>query len=203
MSPTVTLTVKGNRFTTKKVHAKFQYLARNCSQRLSTKQLMGSPVASHKFARSSTNAVPTMIKPTLSLMFVTVSLVQSSLSSPDFAATAEADSSSPTANHPHLQAPSSRLRRAAAAGVPPQERKLQNAQACFMVGGAGPSTPVACSQVSCSVATCVADEDTAKREGSNVCEENEAFAIANPNRTECIWQYSCCTCCTVTYDDTS
>lgn len=140
-----------------------------------------------------------MIKPTTPLVIV-ATLVSSS----SWAATRPATTH---VAHP-LLAPSSRVRRRAAAdGVTPHERKLplQSAASCFMTGGAGPNTAVPCGEVSCSTSatTCVADEGTALREGSNLCDAKGAFEIVNPNQTDCVWQYACCTCCTPTYDDTS
>jgi hypothetical protein len=133
-----------------------------------------------------------MIKPTIALAAV-AALVSSPTST--LAATvpaAEAGSSSPGA-HPPL-APSLRVRRAAAAGVPPHERKLlqSGATSCYWIEGGGPPTPTSCGGLSCSGATCVADEDTAKRDGSNLCAGAWAFEVANPNRVDCVWQYACC-----------
>jgi hypothetical protein len=121
-----------------------------------------------------------MIKP-MSLIFVAVLLLP-----------AEADSSSP-GTHPPL-APSLRVRRAAAAGVPPHERKLQSGDTtCYWIDD-GNASPVSCYELSCTGdgAACVADEGTAMRDGSNLCEIASAFEVMSPNRTDCVWQYACC-----------
>jgi hypothetical protein len=136
-----------------------------------------------------------MVKPNLSLVFATSALVQSwSLSSAATNPATEADSRSPGA---HLSlTPSARVRRAAAAGVPPQERKLSLQSvvpaSCYLLGQGGPPSPVSCNGFSCTGSNCVADEATANRDGSNLCVGDWAYKVSNPNTAGCVWQYACC-----------
>jgi hypothetical protein len=120
-----------------------------------------------------------MIKPAVSLVCI-AALVSS----------AKADWSPSGA----LAAPSARVRRAAAAGVPPEERKLNQVEpVCFEISEGGYAAPVACDEVSCSGPVCDADQGTSFRDGSIDCRKTGAFQLTNPNQAGCLWQYSCCT----------
>jgi hypothetical protein len=124
-----------------------------------------------------------MIKPTTLVFLAT--FFSSSL-----AATRPSDADASHANTPV----GSGVRRAAAAGVPSEERKLQqNATVCYQVDV--PPTVVPCSAVTCTPSdVCYTDQDSCLMDADYYCSSSRYgyIAITNPNTADCAWMYACC-----------
>jgi hypothetical protein len=89
---------------------------------------------------------------------------------------------------------SSRVHRAAAAGVPSEERKLQLGQICFVfeTNESYDYILVSCDEVSCFLPVCEADEESSYKDGAKNCAKIGAFEVTNPNEPGCPWRYACC-----------
>jgi hypothetical protein len=87
---------------------------------------------------------------------------------------------------------SSKIRKAAAAGIPAGERKLQST-VCYQDGGNGQASQVSCGAVgSCSAFACCTDPTSCFGLGQFWCEIANGFAIENVNDAGCPYKWSCC-----------
>jgi hypothetical protein len=123
---------------------------------------------------------------------IAIAFVAVLISSSSWAATlpaSEADSITQAALP--LLNPSLPVRRAAAAGVPPRERKLQPAgPVCFVFGTSGEAPPVLqCSYFGCSGSTSCAYESECVDKAKQTCQVDDGFEVAV---TGTGWHYSCC-----------
>jgi hypothetical protein len=122
-----------------------------------------------------------MIKPTIALVAVACFASPSALAATLPAS--EADISSRQAALPLLN-PSSPVRRAAAAGVPPRERKLQPAgPVCYVFGTSGEAPPVLqCSYFGCSGSVGCADESDCLDKAKQNCQVDDGFEFRGRGR---------------------
>jgi hypothetical protein len=87
---------------------------------------------------------------------------------------------------------SSKIRKAAAAGIPAYERKLQST-VCYQDGGSGQASQASCGAVgSCSAFACCTDPTSCVGLGQFWCEIANGFAIENVNDPGCPYKWSCC-----------